>query len=163
MPKERLDNLFSEIEKYHIKIMYSYYRLCLVYSLFVAAFIFAFITFSQYLNARPYLIILAILALSILFVGVLNSTNQQKKKVNIAPYSFTLTAKGVLTFLNDDVSYQLCGKSRFSFLGCWLILAPLTVKNIALQNKRKKSYFIYRDSLSGQDFARIITVINSLA
>ncbi|MBU2869620.1 hypothetical protein, partial [Colwellia sp. E2M01] len=58
--------------------------------------------------------------------------------------------------------YQLLAQSRFSFLGCWLIMQP---KNDPLQKSTQvlpKQLFIFRDSVSAQDFSRLAKIIKQL-
>jgi len=80
------------------------------------------------------------------------STKQSNKQASLQ-YQFELTPQGVCTF-NGAEYYQLQTNSRFSFLGCWLTLMPATAQNTLLKGK-KKQLFIYRDSLSEQDFSRL--------
>ena len=99
-----------------------------------------------------------------------------------------LTPQGVcsLVYINNDAVddnieyFQLLATSRFSFLGCWLELLPVStasvnsldnnylnvkpLKKIPWNNTRlkKKQLFIYRDSISLQSFSRLIQVIQKV-
>jgi len=62
--------------------------------------------------------------------------------------------------------FQILASSRYSFLGCWLNLAPLPTlhspdKRLSPINEQstKKSLFIFRDSLSAKDFSRLSQAI----
>lgn len=70
-------------------------------------------------------------------------------------------------------TYQLQASSRFNFIGCWLIMIPnspateLQYKpamnnECALLNTTPKKLFIFRDSITAQDFSRIANVIKQL-
>jgi hypothetical protein len=112
--------------------------------------------------------VLGIITLSIVFIGLINST----KKGYSSLYSFILSKEGEVCFSNDSRSYQLLDSSRVSFLGCWLILASKSAEEINLnidssnsvnQRYKIKKMFVFRDSLSGTDFSRICQVLRNLA
>lgn len=74
---------------------------------------------------------------------------------------FIVAKNGECQFLEHK--YQLLSSSRVSFFGCWLKMILIRnghQSNQSLQNI--KHYFIYRDSLSNQDFSRLARVIKSL-
>ena len=99
-----------------------------------------------------------------------------------------LTPQGVcsLVYINSDAlddnikHFQLLATSRFSFLGCWLELLPVSTAsvnslgndylNVKLLKKapwnntrlKKKQLFIYRDSISPQSFSRLVQVIQKV-
>ncbi len=82
----------------------------------------------------------------------------------ITDVNFELSREGDCSFKGSD-HYQLQESSRFSFLGCWLILQPKTPANLIFNDNqayKNKTLFIYRDSLSKQDFSRLATVIAQL-
>jgi hypothetical protein len=65
--------------------------------------------------------------------------------------------------------FQLLASSRYSFFGCWLHMAPLPGKYSEARypdaiNKtlKRKWLFIYRDSLTAEDFSRLSTMIIKL-
>jgi hypothetical protein len=158
------NNLFSTVSKYTINITQSRYRFCFFYSLSIAFFIFVLINFPLIKRTDTYLVILSLLVFSIIFIGVMNADKSKRKLL----HSFMLTTAGDMSFLNEQCSYQLLASSRFSFLGCWLLMKPaMLVEHNSLSETKDIScavrrYFIYRDSLTGQDFARLIKVLSSL-
>jgi hypothetical protein len=86
-----------------------------------------------------------------------------------SPY-FTITSEGLVS-INTDIehegktSYQLLEKSRLGFIGCWLSLQQTSVL-ISPRNKinqtASRQLFIFRDSLSEQDYARLISVLRQI-
>ncbi|TYK65082.1 hypothetical protein [Colwellia echini] len=71
--------------------------------------------------------------------------------------------------------YQLLAHSRFSFFGCWLVMVPknndassqtqlfdLTQHQKRIAKQRPKQVFLFRDSVSGQDFSRLARVVRQL-
>lgn len=65
--------------------------------------------------------------------------------------------------------FQLLTGSRYSFFGCWLYAVPLPnvysaepLSNAINKRRKKKRLFIYRDSLSAEDFSRLTQVIRNL-
>jgi hypothetical protein len=65
--------------------------------------------------------------------------------------------------------FQLLSGSRYSFLGCWLYLTPLSslyssefLTSWINKKPEKKRLFIYRDSLSADDFSKLSRVIRNL-
>jgi len=76
-----------------------------------------------------------------------------------------LTNTGCLTFKNDQVSYQLLVDSRLSFIGCWLVMIPSSPINSArskLSQHAPKQLFIFKDSIGGKDFSRLVNIIRQL-
>ncbi|MBL4941327.1 MAG: hypothetical protein JKY81_06630 [Colwellia sp.] len=89
-------------------------------------------------------------------------TKQNGQKVIVA--RFELSDQGLCRF-DENQHYQLQASSRLSFLGCWLILQPLSAVGSMFNEKNNKpntQYFIYRDSLSEQDFSHLSKVIAQL-
>jgi len=86
--------------------------------------------------------------------------NQQGTQQENILYHFQLSQHGLCVF-NDEQCYQLQANSRYSFLGCWLILLPIAALNKPFVDK-KEQLFIYRDSLSKQDFSRLSQVLKNL-
>jgi hypothetical protein len=84
---------------------------------------------------------------------------------NVIVSTFELNSQGGCSF-DGNIHYQLQASSRFSFLGCWLTLQPLIAQPMTAVNasnsNQKKLFFIYRDSLSSEDFSRISNVISQL-
>ena len=66
---------------------------------------------------------------------------------------------------SSDVSeqFQILASSRYSFFGCWLDMYSTKLLNNAINKKHiKKQLFIYRDSLSSEDFSRLSQIIRKL-
>jgi len=65
--------------------------------------------------------------------------------------------------------FQLLASSRYSFFGCWLHMSPLSnqysselLPNTKNKSDKQKRLFIYRDSLSTDDFSRLSQIIKKL-
>jgi len=158
------DNLFSLASKYNVNITQSRYRLCITYLLVVAALLVILINTSLFKRSDTYLLIIITLAFSIIVIGVINSAKYRKSILR----SFILTSDGEISFSNEQLNYQLMTSSRLSFFGCWLIMKPAVIEGgsgTAVKNSTNeiKTCFIYRDSINGQDFARLIKVLNNLS
>jgi len=78
----------------------------------------------------------------------------------------TSQSSNILTTIElPPIYYQLQASSRFSFIGCWLVMTPDYSKSTPQQDISKvfpKQLFIFRDSVSEQDFSRIANVIKQL-
>jgi len=98
----------------------------------------------------------------------------KQRSHHIIVSTFELNNQGLCTFDGNN-HYQLQVNSRFSFLGCWLVLQPLTAQPLTVQpmfavnsifndnnTSKETRFFIYRDSLSQQDFSRISNIITQL-
>lgn len=163
MAKAVIDNLCAIISTYHVNITQSRYRTCIIYLFFLGVTIVSLVSLSPFKRADTYLLILVLLFFSIIFIGVMNSAKHGEKLLR----SFILTDNGVISFSDEQSSYQLLTHSRFSFFGCWLMMKPSTENNSATERAnisfKVKSVFIFRDSLNGQDFARLARVITRLS
>ena len=111
------------------------------------------------LFSYAYHLALAIAILTLILLGILYSQHQSKAARVL--YLFELTSQGRCTF-DGETYYQLQLTSRLSFVGCWLNLIPAIECNMS-DDKKNKQIFIYRDSLSEQDFSRISRILKSLA
>ena len=149
-------NLFSAASKYSICVGKSHYRV-LLYTGTTVIFSLLLLIFFTY----HYHIALAIAALVMMLIGGL----LVKKSNHLQIIStFELGYQGRCTFHNEG-DYQLQENSRFSFLGCWLILQPVPTISTVFNAKNNNSttlFFIFRDSLSKQDFSRLSQVITQL-
>jgi hypothetical protein len=99
---------------------------------------------------------------SIIFVSLFLSISNKKPFTN----ALILTNTGNIQFNNEQVSYQLLTDSRLSFIGCWLVMiqdVPLLATRINIPQTTPKQLFIFRDSISEQDFSRIARVVKQLA
>lgn len=113
-----------------------------------------------------YHLALALAVVTFLLLGFM-LTKQSSDHVTVS--KFEVNSQGLCSF-EGNKHYQLQPSSRFGFLGCWLILQPLTAQpttavNAMLNmshNRSKTMFFIYRDSLSKQDFSRLSNVIAQL-
>lgn len=109
-----------------------------------------------------YYLALAVATLTLIALSILYTQQHSKDNLKKAGflYQFELSQQGLCSF-DGSAYYQLQTSSRFSFLGCWLSLKPMA-KSKVLPSK-KKQLFIYRDSLSKQDFSRLAQVLKNLA
>lgn len=101
---------------------------------------------------------MAVIAIVLCGIFMTKSHNQQV----IA--QFEVNNQGLCSF-EEGSYYQLQTSSRISFLGCWLVLQPTSITSPLLDNLNNNAkilFFIYRDSLSKQDFSRLSQVIRRL-
>lgn len=87
------------------------------------------------------------------------------------PDSFTINTLGECQFSADD-KRQLSVSSRIGFWGCWLVFerhssgSAALIKNNLLKRLRVKltspSYFIFKTSLSPQQYSRLCRIILKL-
>jgi len=120
-----------------------------------------FILLSLLFFTYAYHLTLAIAVSAFVLLGLLLA-NKSSQPIIVS--RFELNSQGLCSF-DENNYYQLQANSRFSFLGCWLILQPMTTVNSMFNvknNNPKTNFFIYRDSLSKQDFSRISKVISQL-
>ena len=149
-------NIYLSASKYNINVKHSRYKLVL-YSFFVIIFcLILLIRFTFYYVIAQINAVAAIIFLS-LFLSKSNN--------NAIAHSFVLTYTGGLCFDKDQLSYQLLTTSRLGFIGCWVIMVPseLTLNQCGnTNNTSPKQLFIFRDSISDQDFSRLARVIKQL-
>ena len=150
-------NLFSSESKYNINVNKSCYKLFITAGSAVALILLAVIFFTY-----AYHFALTVAVVTFLLLGFL--LNKQRALQAIVS-TFELNRNGLCSF-DGNHYYQLQDNSRFSFLGCWLVLQPIITANSIRNSKinnRKKRCFIYRVSLSKQDFSRISNIIAQLS
>jgi hypothetical protein len=101
-------------------------------------------------------------------VGQLTSLQFTLDEFSICSFEYPCE-KTVVSTIAKKEQFQLLASSRYSFLGCWLHMAPLSnLSSSALlsyaKNKKRKNkwFFIYRDSLSVKYFSRLSQVIRKL-
>lgn len=158
-------NLFSTALKYNITLRKSRYQLVLGVGCAVTLVILPliFVTYAYQLGLA--------IAIIFVFLSAIWLAHTKKHQQNIIS-RFELNNEGVCSFetsMHRIEHYQLLENSRFSFFGCWLFLQPTTnnscVKaggNLVNNSDVKKQFFIYRDSLSDQDYSRLTNVIAQL-
>ena len=159
-------NLFSTASKYNIQVKKSHTKPLVIFGSSVFIFLLLLLHFSYAYYLALAIASLTLTVLSILFTQQSTQkitqqfTQQSDKQIRVL-YQFELTSQGICTF-DDEGYYQLQANSRCSFLGCWLTLMPITTKNTLFFGKYKQ-LFIFRDSLSEQDFSRLSRVLKGLA
>lgn len=149
-------SLFSIASKFNIEVYKSYYKILvflglsqLIVSLFLLYFTYA------------YQLALLHAVITVLLITALYSRQYSKRTALFDDKSFVfqfdITNQGLCTFDGQD-DYQLQANSRLSFLGCWLffVAASSDISNDAPKHKR---LFIFRDSLTEQDFSRLSAVL----
>lgn len=124
---------------------------------FWCTFILSLLIFFTY----AYFLVLSIATISSVLLGVfLAQQNNQQDTIS----TFELNDQGQCIFDGNNY-YQIQQGSRFSFLGYWLILQPISVINTMFDiesNSSKTLFFIYQDSLNKQDSSRLSNVISQL-
>ena len=149
-------SLFSTASKFSITIKKSCYRALLQVSA-VVLFLLLMLVFFTY----AYHLALSIAVGFAVLLGLLKANVNEPQAI---VSTFEINAQGVCAF-EDNSHYQVQANSRFSFLGCWLVLQALPSNTLLLSeanNRPKKLFFIYRDSLSKHDFSRISRIITQL-
>ena len=129
----------------------------MLYAGVVLAFTLILLTFFSY----AYHIVLTI---AVFFMVLLSLLLALPNSQQVIISRFELNNQGQCSF-EDESYYQLLANSRHSFLGVWLVLQPIHAVNARLNSKNistKKLVFIYRDSLTKQDFSRLTQVIAQL-
>lgn len=121
-----------------------------------------------------YLHVIGIVAFTVLAISFFLSENATTKNDNLRDTArlhttnlnncvLILTNTGEVKLGANSENYQLQSNSRFSFIGCWLVLSTSDNSlNLAHHKKTRKQLFIFKDSISKQDFSRIANVINQL-
>jgi len=123
----------------------------------------------------------AVLTITLLSILIAKKTNRQ-----LTTLQLTLDEYSVCTFdyshentegstfdkvtVDKKEQFQLLASSRYSFFGCWLHMSALSNQHKSnrylskplLNAINKKRLFIYRDSLSTEDFSRLSQVIRKL-
>ena len=150
------------MSKYNITVNKPHYKVIVYLGvvLILALLLLTFFTYAYYLS----------LTIAVFGVGLLGFLLAKQCKQQVVISTFDLTDQGQCLF-EDEGNYQLHVSSRCSFLGCWLVLQPISAvgtlfvaKKFVAKNKRvKKLFFIYRDSLSRHDFSRLAKVIAQLS
>ncbi|MCW8833731.1 MAG: hypothetical protein OQK09_04810 [Colwellia sp.] len=149
-------NLFSTASKFNIQVNESRNKLLVIYGLTVFFLLLLVLYFSY-----AYFLALVVATLTLLVLGVLYSQQRTKHRQKDAKclYQFELNQQGLCLF-NGNEYYQLHASSRFSFFGCWLMLLPTTENKCS--GDKAKQLFIFRDSLTEQDFSRLSQVLRNL-
>ena len=100
------------------------------------------------------LIVLSVIAVNVYLVNGFHTKQPQ--------YRMLVTTQGSIQFIDArgqiSEQMQLSDKSRASVLGCWLDTQVTLVDG---QVERRNS-FIFKDSVSAQDFSRLVRVIRSV-
>lgn len=165
-------NLFSNESKYNICIKESRYRNLLLLN---SGVFFSLLLISYVTYAYQFVLVIVVLTITIMSLFVAKSKDEQLTKLHLI-----LDEEGVCSFEHATVNkigstadikeqFQLLTSSRFSFFGCWLCMAPLSnlvlpeiLPNAINKRRKKRLLFIYRDSLSAEDFSRLSQVIRKL-
>ena len=165
-------NLYSTASKHNICVKQSRHRdlLWLSGCLFINLLLIGYVTYA-------YQFVLVIVVLSITLISILIANNRLGQitllqftvdEFSICSFQYRCEKKGVSAIAKKE-QFQLLASSRYSFFGCWLHVVPLSnlsssaLFSYAINKKHKnKWFFIYRDSLSAQDFSRLSQVIRHL-
>lgn len=150
-------NLFSSASKYSISVNKSRYQL-LLYAGIPTIFILVAMIFLTY----AYHLALVIAFIAMLLISLFRR-RESKHQQNVS--TFELTSQGQCLF-DDQSCYQIQASSRQSFLGCWLVLQLIPNNHVLFNTHNsnpKRLLFLFRDSLSPQDFSRLSNVITQLA
>jgi hypothetical protein len=149
-------NLFSNASKYNISVRSSRYKRVL-YGLVPLIFCLILIIVFSY----AYIVVLAILVTCLGTISFYLSLNND----NLFTHCLTITSEGHVSMHNETVTYQLLATSRLSFVGCWLKLQKSSSFNkptTVTEQTNYKQFFIFKDSLSRQDFSRLVSVLKQV-
>ncbi|MDP7592528.1 MAG: hypothetical protein QF552_07485 [Litorilituus sp.] len=149
-------NLFSIASKFNVKVYKSYYK-PLIYIAISQLIVSLLLLYFSY----AYQLALVHAVITTLLLGILYSAQKHNRPVLVKDksllYHFEITNQGVCTF-DGNKHYQLQGSSRLSFFGCWLFFlrsSPIKSLNVC----QHKHLFIFKDSLTEQDFSRLSAVL----
>jgi len=165
-------NLFSIASKHNICIKPSRYRSLILLG---GCVFFSLLLISYVTYAYQFVLVIAVLIITVMSVLIAKQSNEQ-----LATLQITLDEHGIFSFeyrlektgestVDTKEQFQLLATSRYSFFGCWLHLVPLsnlsssaTLSYSIYKRRKNKRLFIYRDSLSAEDFSRLSQVIRKL-
>lgn len=149
-------NLFSSASKYNISVRPSRYKRVVYGSLPLGACLVTLISLSY-----AYLLALVILIACLFYISIYISRDNNEAFIHY----LTITTDGLLTINNDKAGYQLLTTSRLGFIGCWLVLQKRSVlinPSEKTNQAASRQLFIFRDSLSEQDYARLVSVLKQI-
>jgi len=150
-------NLYSTESKYNITVNKSRYK----WGVYGAGILIS-ITLALLKYTFAYQWVVFFLAFSLLFFGYF--LFKEKSAYHSAMYDFSMNTQGQCLFTLSDSSvvksYQLLAKSRISFVGCWLFMKPIGLNH--RNSNRTKRIFLFKDSISNQDYSRISRILKSL-
>lgn len=167
-------NLFSTASKYNLCIKESRYRYLVILSgcTFSILLLIIYVTYAY----------LFVLVSVIFIITLLSLFSTKKKNEQLSTLQIIVDELGVCSFeniiekkaesdkdLKEKEQFQLLSSSRYSFLGCWLYLVPLSnlysssflIGRLGTKPEKKR-LFVYRDSLSAEDFSKLSRVIRNL-
>lgn len=165
-------NLYSTASKSNICIKQSRYRHLLLLS---GVVFFNLLLISYLTYAYHFVLVIVVLTLTLLSVLIAKQGKEQ-----LVTLQMILDEHGICSFkhmlgntVNSTVDskeqFQLLASSRYSFFGCWLHIVPLSslsssylLPNVISKRRKKAWLFIYRDSLSAEDFSRLSQVIRNV-
>jgi hypothetical protein len=165
-------NLYSTASKYNICVKQSRYRnlLWLSSCLFFNLLLISYLTYAYQL-----VLVIAVLTISLVSILIAKKFNDQLTLLQFTLDEFSVCSfedsfeNKVVSTINRKEKFQLLASSRYSFFGCWLQMTPLSnlsssaLLSYAINTKSKnKCLFIYRDSLSREDFSRLSQIIRKL-
>lgn len=149
-------SLFSSASKYNISIRPSRYKRVAYGLLPCGACLIILVSFSYAYVMALVLIISSLISISV-YISFENKTP--------FTYYLTISTQGLLTIKNEGMTYQLLATSRLSFIGCWLVFRPsppLNPSSKVASQPMPTQLFIFRDSLSEQDYSRLVSVLKQL-
>ena len=151
-------NLFLSASKYNVNLRRSRHKRA-----FYISFIFSVILALIISLTYAYLLALGIAVICLISISVYLSINSDEPII----CRLTITHDGIINFNQDEVSYQLLPSSRFGFVGCCLYMLPSktlasTIPTYTRNTSIPQQYFIYKDSLTSQDFSRVVKIIKQL-
>lgn len=165
-------NLYSTASKYNICVKESLYRHLLWFSgcLFFNLLLISYVTY-----AYQFVLVIVVLTITLISIFIANKRVRQLTFIQFTVDEFSICSfeyrreKTVVSAIAEKKQFQLLASSRYSFFGCWLQMSPLSnlsssaLLSYAINKKPKNKWlFIYRDSLSAQDFSRLTQVIRKL-
>lgn len=149
-------NLYSTESKFSINVYKSSVKWLLIFScaflLLVGLLALSFFESTPVLVLSLFIGVVVLLCLSISIIATKQSSNINAKPV-IPFISFGLTVNGEV-LLSSGEEYHLHSSSRHGLFGCWLVL----IANDK-DTPYRKSLFIFKDSVSAKDYARLCRTI----
>lgn len=149
-------NLYSTELRYRVEVKPSYFPFyCVIYLLILVACILT-VHFTYAYLAVSFFVGVTVFLSGFIFYSKFSTQYKVYNyivKHNVQePYEIELSDKGECDFFGDK--WLIHPNSRVSFFGCWLFLSEVGSQCIS------KKMFIYRQSLSHKDFARLCRMVD---
>lgn len=147
-------SIYCSASKYNIAVYTSKIKYCVLFAGVSLAIITFILTSSYLFHLAIALVVFSVIAVNIYLANSFHTKQPQ--------YRILVTTQGSIQFIDNrgQVSkpMQLSDKSRASALGCWLVAQVSSADG----QEQRRNGFIFKDSVSAQNYSRLVRVIRSL-